>query len=396
MQGAFRLGKIAGIEIEIHISWLIILVLLTASLATGVFPQNAPGYSFAVYWIVGLVAAVLLFVSVLAHELGHSLVARARHLPVKSITLFIFGGVSNLEQEPRSAGTEFQVAVVGPLISLLIGAITYPLGQIVGPRTLVGAVLIYLGLTNFLLAAFNLIPGFPLDGGRVLRSILWAVTGSLRRATRIASIVGQIIAVLFILWGVVMFFNGNLLGGLWIGFIGWFLLSAAQAANSQSMLDSILRGVRVRDVMAPSTPSVPANISVQRLVDGYLLPLGLRVVPVVQADQFAGLVALADVRRVPREQWDLTPVGYIMVPLERLHVARPDQLLSDALALMTGQNINQLPVVQEDGRLVGMLTREAIMRYLDVRRGLGVPPAQRPPTPSESPSGPMPDSPAAS
>src|SRR5262249_18783283 len=252
MQGSIHLGRIAGISIDINYSWLIILVLLTFSLATTWFPQSITGASALTYWILGLIAALLLFASVLAHELAHSFVARARGLSVKSITLFIFGGVSNIEQEPQDPGVEFQVAFVGPLTSLVIGAVAWVLALatrgVSAPAT---AVLGYLGISNLLLGAFNLIPGFPLDGGRVLRSILWGITHNMRTATEWASRVGQIVAFLFIFFGILEFFGGNVLGGIWIGFTGWFLLSAAQTANQQVMLETMLRGVTVGDLMSP-------------------------------------------------------------------------------------------------------------------------------------------------
>src|SRR2546426_10702328 len=230
MPGSLRIGKIAGIDIYINVSWIIILVLLTVSLATGWFPQLYPGWSTATYWIVGFISSILLFVSVLLHELAHSLVARRRGLPVKDITLFIFGGVSNIEQEPKDAGIEFQVAVVGPITSLLIGAVCFLLQlPLRGTNSLLGGILFYLAVTNILLGVFNLIPGFPLDGGRVLRSIVWKLTGNMRQATRIASLTGQVIAYLFILLGIWIFFVGDILDGIWFGFIGWFLLSAAQS-----------------------------------------------------------------------------------------------------------------------------------------------------------------------
>jgi len=322
MPGSFRIGKIAGIDIDIHVSWIIILVLLTVSLATGWFPQLYPGWSSATYWVVGLISALLLFVSVLLHELAHSLVARRRGLPVKSITLFIFGGVSNIEQEPKSPGVEFQMAVVGPLTSLLIGAVCYLLLlPLRGTNSPLEGILYYLAVTNILLGVFNLIPGFPLDGGRVLRSIVWRITGSLTKATRAASITGQTIAYLFILLGIWLFFAGNILDGIWLGFIGWFLLSAAQSANTQVMLQSTLRGVTVGEVMNPTPPTVPANISLQKLIDEYFLPRGLRFALVIQGDRLAGLITLSDIRHVPREQWEYIPVGQAMIPVVRLHVA---------------------------------------------------------------------------
>jgi Zn-dependent protease/CBS domain-containing protein len=370
MPGSLHLGKIAGIDIYINFSWLIILVFLTWSLATGWFPFYNRGWSISTYWIVSLIATLLLFVSVLLHELAHSFVARARGLPVKNITLFIFGGVSNIQEEPASPGVEFQMAVVGPVVSLLIGVVAYLLQLPLRNSPLQG-ILFYLGVTNILLGIFNLIPGFPLDGGRVLRSIIWKITGSLRRATQAATIIGQIIAYLFILAGIWMFFTGNLLSGLWIGFIGWFLLSSAQAANSQVMLQSMFRGVTVSDVMNIRPITVPANISLQRLVDEYFLPSALRSALVMQGDQLAGLITLSDIRQVPREQWSQVPVGHAMIPLERLHVVQPQQSLNDVLPLMAGRDVNQLPVVQ-NGALVGILSRDAIVRFLEVRRGLGL------------------------
>ena len=372
MPGSFRIGRIAGIDIFIHVSWLIIIVLLTWSLATGWFAVLYHGWGTATYWIVSLIAALLLFLAVLVHELAHSLVARARGLTVKNITLYIFGGVSNIEQEPQTPGVEFQMAFAGPLTSLLIGGIAYLLLLALGKNTSpLAAILGYLAVMNVLLGVFNLIPGFPLDGGRVLRSIVWKVSGSLRTGTRVTTIVGQVFAYLLILLGIWFFFGGNLLDGIWLGFIGWFLLSAAQSANSQSMLQSMFKGVTVGEVMNASPMTVPANISLQKLVDEYFLPRGLRSAMVTQLDQLAGLITLADIRSIPREQWGEVPVGHAMIPVDRLHVVSPQQSLNDVLPLMAGRDVNQLPVVQ-DGRLVGVLSRDAILHYLEVRRDLGI------------------------
>jgi Zn-dependent protease/CBS domain-containing protein len=380
MPGSFRIGRIAGIDIEANVSWLIILVLLTFSLAVSWFPAAVHGLSPVTYWVLGFIASLLLFVSVLLHELAHSLVARARGLQVSSITLFIFGGVSNLQQEPQSAGVEFQMAIVGPVTSLVIGAIAYVLGNVVGASSpLVAATLNYLGITNLLLGVFNLIPGFPLDGGRVLRSIIWQATGSLSRATRWASRVGQGIAYIFILVGVWSFFGGNFINGLWIGFIGWFLLQAAQSANSQVMLESVFKGVTVAQLMTTAPMTCAANISVEQLVDTCLLPNGARSVPIVRYDELVGLMTLADVRRVPRDRWPETIVGTVMIPLERLHVVHPEQKLNDVLPLMAAHDVNQLLVVDDAGRLVGMLSRDAVLRYVEVRRGLGMNESRRPP-----------------
>ena len=376
MPGTFRIGNIAGIDIDIHVSWIIILVLLTVSLATGWFPQLYPGWSTATYWLIAFLSSLLLFVSVLLHELAHSLVARRRGLPVKSITLFIFGGVSNIEREPQSPGVEFQIAFVGPLTSLVIGAICFLLQvPLRGSNSPLEGILFYLAVTNILLGVFNLIPGFPLDGGRVLRSIVWRLTGNLRQATRVATLTGQVIAYLFILLGIWIFFVGDILDGIWLGFIGWFLLSAAQSANAQGMLTSVLRGVTVGEVMNPKPATVPADISLQQLVDAYFLPGGLRYALVMQTDRLLGLITLGDIRHIPREQWGQVPVSTAMIPLSRLHVVTPQQSLSDVLPLMAGRDVNQLPVV-DNGALVGILSRDAIVGYLEVRRSLGVENAQ--------------------
>jgi CBS domain-containing protein len=291
---------------------------------------------------------------------------------VKNITLFIFGGVSNIEQEPTSAGVEFQMSLVGPLTSLLIGGVSFVLWALIGRSTSpLAAILGYLATANILLGLFNLLPGFPLDGGRVLRSIIWKISGSLSTATRAATLVGQAMAYLFILGGIWLFFGGNLFSGLWIGFLGWFLLSGAQSAHTQFMLDTVFKGVNVGQIMNSSPVTVPANISLQRLVDEFLLPHGWRSAFVMQADQLAGLITLSDIRHTPREQWGQTPVGHVMTPVERLHVVSPQQKIREVVPLMVAQNVNQLAVVQ-DGRLVGVLSREDVMRSLEIRQSLGL------------------------
>ncbi len=372
MPGAFRLGKLAGVDIYVNYSWLIILVLLTVSTAIGWFPATYPGYSFGIYLLLGLIAALLFLLSVLLHELAHSLVARARGLTVKSIVLYVFGGISNIEQEPKGPGVEFQMAFVGPLTNILLGLLCYLLFlPFRGNHSATAAVLSYLAISNFLLGILNLVPGFPLDGGRVLRSIVWRVTGDPNRATRVTTIVGMVIAYIFIFIGIWLFFAGDTLDGIWLGFIGWFLLSAAQSARAQSTLETTFQGVTVEQVMSRNPMTVPSNISLQKLVDDYFLPQGLRSALVMQGDQLGGLITLSDIRHVPREEWGKTPVGFAMVSIDKLHVVTPQQSLRDVLPLMSGQDINQLPVV-EDGRLVGVLSRDAIIRALQVRQGLGL------------------------
>jgi Zn-dependent protease/predicted transcriptional regulator len=374
MSGSFSIGRIAGIRIEVNASWLIILVLLTVSLATSWFPSAIPGASFGLYLGLGFLASVLLFASVLLHELAHSLVARSRGLNVSSITLFIFGGVSNLEQEPRTAGDEFELSVVGPLTSLLIGGVCFAISRVVPSNShALLSLLDYLALTNVLLGAFNLIPGFPLDGGRVFRSIIWGITGNLRTATRVATGVGQFVAYLFIFWGIIQVFGGNLFGGIWTGFIGWFLLNAAQSANAQSVLQNVFAGVTVGQVMQPVTAVTQANRSLSQLVYETIYPTGAQVLPVTQMDRFAGIITLTEVNQHPQNQWDQVTVGQAMVPAAQLHTVQPDQPLTDALPLMVGPERDIVPVVDADDRLVGVLTRMNVLRLIETRRTLNIP-----------------------
>ena len=370
MPGSFRLGKIAGIDIYAHLSWFIVLVLLTWSLASGWFVQLFPGWSTPTYWITAFISALLLFVCVLLHELAHSLIAQVHGLTVKNITLFIFGGVATIEEEMKRPGIEFQIAVVGPITSLFLAAIAFLLAwPFRGSNSPTEAVLDYLAASNFLLGVFNLIPGFPLDGGRVLHSIAWKITGNIQKSTRIASYAGQAMAFVFILLGIAAFFTGNFFNGLWSIFIGWFLLNAAQTANTQILLQNTLQGVSVDKVMNPRPVAVPANISLQKLVNEYFVPQGLQAAPVVRGEYLAGLITLTDIARVERERWAYTPVGHVMRLLEQVYVTTPEQPLHDLLEVMVTRGINQIPVVQ-DGRLVGLLSRESILRYLQVRQSL--------------------------
>jgi Zn-dependent protease len=370
MPGSFRLGKIAGIDIYAHLSWFIVLVLLTWSLASGWFVQLFPGWSIPTYWITAFISALLLFVCVLLHELAHSLVAQVYGLTVKNITLFIFGGVATIEEEMKRPGIEFQIAVVGPITSLFLAGIAFLLAwPLRGSNSPTEAVLDYLAASNFLLGVFNLIPGLPLDGGRVLRSIAWKITGNIQKSTRIASYAGQAMGFVFILLGIAAFFTGNFFNGLWSIFIGWFLLNAAQTANTQILLQNTLQGVSVDKVMDPRPVAVPANISLQKLVDEYFVPQGLQAAPVVRGEYLAGLITLTDIARVERERWAYTPVGHVMRLLEQVYVTTPEQPLHDLLEVMVTRGINQIPVVQ-DGRLVGLLGRESILRYLQVQESL--------------------------
>jgi Zn-dependent protease/CBS domain-containing protein len=368
MRSSLQLGQLAGIKIGIHYTWLLAFVLIAWSLATGYFPSVVPSAGAVTYWALGVIAALLLFVSVLAHELSHSLVARSRGLKVDSITLFIFGGVSNLTAEATTPGDEFFVAVVGPILSIVLAGIFWAVGLMLPAASPVGAVVGYLAFINLLLGGFNLVPGFPLDGGRVLRSLVWATTGNLPRATQVASYAGQAVGWLLILWGFARLLGGDLLGGLWTAFIGWFLNSAAEATRHEEVLRESLRGVPVSKLM-DRTPAVAApGLSVQDFVFEQVLQGGHRALPIVDDGRLVGIVTLGDAKKLPQDAWPTTPVVTIMtaVPLKTI---APETELSVAIGLMAESGLHQLPVVQ-DGRVVGMLNRADIVRFLQLSHEL--------------------------
>ena len=378
MASSLKLGRLAGIEIGVHYTWLFAFFLVAWPLAVGYFPSNYPGWGEGTYWIVGVIAALALFASVLVHELSHSFVARARGQEVESITLFIFGGVSNLKGEAHEARDEFLVAVVGPVTSLVLAGIFWAVGQALpSDRSPIGGILGYLAMINLLLGLFNLLPGFPLDGGRVFRSIVWGITGSLRRATNIASVVGQGIGFLLIFWGVSQIFGGNFLNGLWIGFIGWFLNNAAEATRQQQTLQEHLRGVRVVQLMDPHPAIVAPDQNVQDFVFQDVLH-GRRAVLVEEQGRLVGIVSITDAKKVPREDWASTPIGSIMTPMP-LKTIGPEADAGGALQLLVDGSYNQLPVVT-DRRVIGMLSRSDVLRFLQARHELGIGGLTRRPT----------------
>lgn len=375
MRPSFRLGRIAGIEIGVHYTWIFAFGLIAWSLAQGFFPSYFPGWATGIYWLTGVVAALFLFVSVLVHELAHSFVARAKGLPVRGITLFIFGGVSAIGGEATKARDEFAIAVVGPLTSLVLAGLFWVVQRLVsGQEGPLAATLAYLSLINLMLAAFNLVPGFPLDGGRVLRSILWGTTGSMARATRIAAGVGQGFGWLMIAWGVYQVLSGNFLSGMWIAFIGWFLNSAADASRRDVALQEQFQGVQVGQVMEPNTESVAPQTTVEELVQEWFLQRRRRALPVGEDGRVVGIVTLTDVKGVPQDRWSQVRVLEIM-SRDPLYTVGPDDDLGAALKILALHDLNQVPVLQE-GRLVGVLSRAEVIRYLQFRHELGIRPAE--------------------
>ncbi len=355
-------GRILGIPITLDISWFLVFVLFTWMLAGSYFPEEFPGWPAAQYWVVAAVTALLLYVCVVLHELGHSVVAMHFRTRVRSINLFVFGGVAQLEGEPPSAHAEFWIAIAGPIVSFALALVFLAAERNLAPVPALFAAAKYLALINGSLAVFNLIPGFPLDGGRVFRAIVWAVRKDFQQATLVAAGVGRFIAFLFILGGVFLMFSGNLGGGLWIAFIGWFLDSAAVMQVHHVLVRGLLAGHRVADALSRDYVYVPDDLVLQELIDNHILG-GRRAFIVKRGDDIVGLLTLHHMQRVAREAWPGTTVGAVMIPIAEVKSVEPESGLDEALELMDRSGVNQLPVMTR-GRMVGMLSREDLISFL--------------------------------
>jgi len=372
MRGTWRIARIFGIDVNIDSSWLVIFVLITWTLAGAYFPNQYPDWDSWLHWTVGVATSLLFFASVLAHELAHSLVAIRQGEKVRSITLFIFGGVAEITEEPERAGKEFFMAIVGPLSSLVIALAFGILWLAVrGFSEPVGALARYLAMINASVAVFNLIPGFPLDGGRVLRAVIWGISGDLRMATHAASWLGQGIALLFMLWGVWQVFTGAFINGLWIAFIGWFLRNASISGYRQVLIRDLLRDIRVGDLMSRDFETVSPALTIQQIVDDYVLRRRDHAYPVAEGDYLRGIICLHDVKAVPRPQWALTLVEEVMTPWDKLATVSVEDDGNTVLTYMNTHNVGQLPVV-EGSRLIGMLRRSDVLRFMQVRSELGI------------------------
>lgn len=372
MRSIWRIGRIKGIDINIDPSWLIIFGLITFSLGGVYFPREYPRWPHWLHLVTGLITSILFFASVLGHELAHSLVAIRQGEKVRSITLFIFGGAAEITEEPDRPRKEFLVAIVGPLSSLGIALMFMGLWLVLRPiNEPASAVARYLAFINIILAIFNLIPGFPMDGGRVLRSIIWGATGNLRRATRIASSIGQMIAFLLIFGGLWQMFSGAFLGGLWFVFIGWFLHHAAVTGYHQVVMRDMLKGIRAEDLMIRDFEKVPSNLNVLLLIDEYILRGRGRAFLVMDNGELEGIVCLDDVKKVPIQERSSTLVKDIMTPKDQLDIVSPEDEGTSVLARLNAKNVHQLPVVENE-KVKGMLCRSDIIRYLQMRLELGV------------------------
>ncbi len=369
MRNAFNLGKLFGIQLRLHYTWFIIFIFLTLLLVS-------PHWSSFLWWLTGIITSLLFFASVIAHELAHSLVGRVNNIPIKSITLFIFGGVAQMTREAKSAGAELKMAVAGPACSLAIGGL-FGLLWLFNPGLSepIATMLLWLAYINGALAVFNLIPGFPLDGGRVFRSLLWHFTGNYQRSTRIATRVGQGVGYLFILGGILIIFlrpfGLSWFNGLWLAFIGWFLGNAASASYRQAQWREALQGFTASQVMTSDYPVVPLSITVSQLVQGYIFTSGRGCFLVADEDGVRGILTLPNIKSVSQSNWGVTQVREIMTPVDKLKIAHPDQDALSILEQMDESSINQMPVVSE-GRVIGLITRDTLIRLLRTRAELRI------------------------
>jgi Zn-dependent protease/predicted transcriptional regulator len=367
LRSQIKLGKLFGIEIGLHYSWFLIALLIVFSLSSQFHATNAE-WGDTLILTLAIATATLFFVSLLLHELAHSLVATSNGLPVKEITLFALGGVSQIEKNPVSAKLEFWMALVGPLTSAVIGGVCLAIAALVhgGASSPWIAMLQWLGYINLTLAVFNLIPGYPLDGGRILRALIWWKTGDPDRSTRAAARAGQVVAFIFIGVGIIRFFGGAGAGGLWIAFIGWFLLQAARESYVQVGLAHALEGVRVADVMTHDCTTVDGWLNIQNFVEQELLRTGQRCFVVMEKGEMVGLVTPHEIKTVDRARWPYTTLRDIMRPIDEVHSVTPETPLTKALESMSGEDLNQLPVVSQ-GHLEGVLSRAQVLNYLQTR-----------------------------
>ena len=375
MRPSIRLGRIFGIDIGLHYSWGIIALLIVVSLA-GHFHNLNPLWTAGLRWSLAAVTALLFFASILAHELSHAAVARARGIEVKSITLFALGGVANIERESSDAASEFWTAIAGPITSVVLGLLFLGIARIAGwqpdagtPPSPLWVGLVWLGYINVALAIFNMIPGYPLDGGRVLRAVVWAINRDLTRATRIAAQVGQFIAIGFIVFGFFRFFYAGAFGGLWLAFIGWFLAEAAAASHANVEVSAALADTRVGDVMSRDCPLVEENMNLRTLAEDHILRTGRHCFVVVHNGRQSGFVTIDALKKIDRNKWPFTMVGQVARRFEQLLTVSPETPLRRALELMAQDNVTELPVVS-NGEFVGLVSRGRVVEFMQTQQEL--------------------------
>jgi len=369
MKRSIKLITVFGIPIDINYSWFIIFGLVIFTLAQGIFPLEIPDLNPLIYWLMAIFSAILLFASLLAHELSHSLVAVRNNLPISGITLFVFGGVAHLEKEPTSPSIELKMAAAGPAMSFSLGIIFFALTQLLyhfGAPNYLLSITDYLFLINVIVGIFNLIPGFPLDGGRILRSLIWWRTNNLRKATGIASAFGKGFAFFLMAFGLIRLFNGEIISGVWFIFIGFFLQEAAEVSYRQVVMNKILSGVKVSDLMTRDVITVPAGITLDQLLEKYFFRFRFASFPVIEDDQLLGLITLHDIKEVEREKWPQVTVREIMIPVNDKIIINKESEATDALAKMASSGSGRLLVV-DNSKLIGILSQRDVMRLFEFK-----------------------------
>lgn len=368
-----RIGKILGIPIYLHTTWVFIFAAITYVIASQ-YKQQHPLWTDTQHWTVGVLTSLLFFASVLFHELSHSVVAQHYKIRVVSITLFLFGGLARIEREPSRAIQEFNIAIAGPLASGFLAIAFFGLTLLFPYSQTVGALATWLSQTNFLLAVFNLLPGFPLDGGRIFRAIVWGATRNFEKATRVAGASGKLIAYAMILAGAWGAFNGYLQNGLWIAFIGWFILNAAQESVAQVAIRQTLAGLSAADVMSKEVPTAPGHITLEEY-GAEVLRTGRRCHLVTNGDRLVGMMNVHTLNSVPRTEWAHNSVQAAMIPREKILWTSPEEPLLRLLERLLSADVNQMPVVSgaSDGapQIVGIVTRDSILRVMQTRSELG-------------------------
>lgn len=371
MRHSWKVARISGIDIKIDSSWIVIFLLFTFSLSAFYFPQSFQLPNRAYYWLLGILTSLLVFASVLFHELAHSLTAKKQGEEVEDITLFILGGVARITDEPGTPQKEFSMALIGPVSSFFLALVFILVSYLVAPYSKPFQVAAaYLAYINAIVGGFNLLPGFPMDGGRVLRAIVWKATGDLKKATRVASLTGQAMAFLLIFFGILQFFRGNL-GGLWLVLIGWFLHNASVQGYSQVLLKSSLEGLKATDLMSRDFQEVGPDLPVETLVQDYVLRHRERNFLVTEGEHLVGIVCLEDIKKFPRERWPELRVRDIMTPAEKIVYVTPGTSGDQILQRLATANVNQLPVL-EGGRVVGIVCRNNLLQVLQLRTELGI------------------------
>ncbi len=372
MEATIKIARIRGIDVGIHYSWFIVVVLFTVIFAESQYPDTYPDWSPLARWIVALTSVLFLFVSVLLHEFGHALVAQSRGVPVRSITLFIFGGIAGLARESDDSRDEFWIAIAGPAVSVALAGFFGVLWLLLsGVNAQLAALTGYLAYINLFLVLFNMIPGFPLDGGRVLRAAIWRATGNMRRATRIVSAIGVAIGTLFIVGGLFLVVAGFLINGIWVIVIGWFLQNAAEQSRAAIEQQHTFRDVVTQDLMNRNPVTIGRMIDLETMAEDFVLARNARGLPVLDGDRLVGIVTVTDLRKVPRHLWPEKRVEEIMTPVERIRPLAPGVPVMEALGMMSEGDFHQMPVI-DDGRLVGLLTRFELVRYFQTREELGL------------------------